>query len=88
MQNAASHFQGLKFIPVRGRKHRRGFDVRNHPLVEIYPREGTETPKRQIMLVRLSLKFNPVRGRKRFKLLDVGERVVEIYPREGTETWR
>ena len=33
----------------------------------------------------LTLKFIPVRGRKRFKLLDVGERVVEIYPREGAE---
>ena len=56
-------------------------------LVEIYPREGTETQRRTSAPDSGKLKFIPVRGRKRGfskSLLRLSE--VEIYPREGTET--
>ena len=55
-------------------------------LVEIYPREGTET--RMIICLQQikKLKFIPVRGRKLFPALHVVSYAVEIYPREGTET--
>ena len=56
--------------------------------VEIYPREGTETNLSSHKLVRLTLKFIPVRGRKRTEALVTRGAAdnVEIYPREGTET--
>ena len=37
--------------------------------VEIYPREGTETSMLSPLLVKLALKFIPVRGRKPFVLV-------------------
>ena len=58
-------------------------------MVEIYPREGTETRFPMIRAVCVKLKFIPVRGRKPAPLLHRSQSIeVEIYPREGTETRR
>ena len=55
--------------------------------VEIYPREGTETFSVQIVGCNPpTLKFIPVRGRKRKIAKMRKTHLVEIYPREGTET--
>ena len=56
--------------------------------VEIYPREGTETYPRPYLPLSITLKFIPVRGRKRFTAFYIFFHMsVEIYPREGTETF-
>ena len=56
-------------------------------VVEIYPREGTETSTRRAVHRLQKLKFIPVRGRKLFKLrVQFQSPPVEIYPREGAET--
>ena len=56
-------------------------------IVEIYPREGTETTMRLMLPRSKPLKFIPVRGRKRISVEKIIKRyAVEIYPREGTET--
>ena len=56
-------------------------------LVEIYPREGTETRADYSAVRKKALKFIPVRGRKlNVNNTDTHGTVVEIYPREGTET--
>ena len=58
-------------------------------VVEIYPREGTETLAVRLQsLAALSLKLIPDRGTETTKGLtffDFGR--AEIYPREGTETY-
>ena len=54
--------------------------------VEIYPREGTETPPTSAELLSYALKFIPVRGRKQPQPIQTLPTTVEIYPREGTET--
>ena len=56
-------------------------------MVEIYPREGTET-QQQVQTAKFAgLKFNPARGRKRAQHFEKHLfHNVEIYPREGTET--
>ena len=71
---------------MRGRKPHPLPPFRESAFVEIYPREGTETfchfchpPSRE-------LKFIPVRGRKRLRMVLSQILRVEIYPREGTET--
>ena len=58
-------------------------------VVEIYPREGTETlVELRHFLDRPALKFIPVRGRKLCcQRLTKSQPRVEIYPREGTETY-
>ena len=53
----------LKFIPVRGRKQIRNM-ITARFVVEIYPREGTETFFNRPLSHALPLKFIPVRGRK------------------------
>ena len=55
-------------------------------LIEIYPREGTETLLSTLISALRMLKFIPVRGRKLFLGRDAVGHQVEIYPREGTET--
>ena len=56
-------------------------------IVEIYPREGTETNKLCLLPHVYALKFIPVRGRKLDVMVIHAKGVpVEIYPREGTET--
>ena len=58
-------------------------------VVEIYPREGTETSCGATPKQFNTLKFIPVRGRKHVgSITFVTYRSVEIYPREGTETVR
>ena len=66
--------EGLKFIPVRGRKPLGLFvGLIKLSLVEIYPREGTETVvKLDFSIYAVVLKFIPVRGRKRFIVLPCG----------------
>ena len=76
----------LKFIPVRGRKLGCDDGVRLLEVVEIYPREGTETIMSARRLGWRTLKFIPVRGRKLLYSFTFSGRSVEIYPREGTET--
>ena len=56
-------------------------------LVEIYPREGTETRILPESIRRCKLKFIPVRGRKPDEISIIFNTIVEIYPREGTETF-
>ena len=55
-------------------------------MVEIYPREGTETIQSDTQLHSWGLKFIPVRGRKLLPFFLPWTACVEIYPREGTET--
>ena len=55
-------------------------------MVEIYPREGTETLANEAITNGQTLKFIPVRGRKRGIAIQCDSPAVEIYPREGTET--
>ena len=55
----------LKFIPVRGRKRLSCLCPLHLIIVEIYPREGTETSIASRVPSRSALKFIPVRGRKR-----------------------
>ena len=59
-------FHVLKFIPVRGRKRPLDADELQPDIVEIYPREGTETLFSHNLSFQMGLKFIPVRGRKLF----------------------
>ena len=53
----------LKFIPVRGRKlAQRKIAERNKQLVEIYPREGTETPYLLITSIFFLVEIYPREG--------------------------
>ena len=77
----------LKFIPVRGRKLNPLSFYCACKIVEIYPREGTETTcgrwSRRFVLVEIY----PREGTETKFIVAVHcIEVVEIYPREGTET--
>ena len=74
----------LKFIPVRGREHvALEFRIVSH-IVEIYPREGAETPQLHARHTGYQLKFIPVRGRKqRVAVCVLHFRRVEFIPVRG-----
>ena len=70
-------FAVLKFIPVRGRKLTAQSVAQHDVLVEIYPREGTETIQSSASADTEypALKIIPVRGRKLFARLLSGDLV-------------
>ena len=54
--------QALKFIPVRGRKLSASLRIVKKYLVEIYPREGTETQLHLFDLERGNVEIYPREG--------------------------